>query len=678
MVESGFRVRKKGPQGREELPCGYGDFAVLERTYSNQGARETQFRHFGIPDSTDRPAGLFTDAPINDLRAFLRLLVYPEDRIAYASLIKSPFMNLSDEVLGLCLLHPEKAPFDESLEGLLPEGERELYREAGERYRRLAAEAPSLPVTALITRLWYDEGYRYETLWSSQAQVYGELYDLFFELARETDEKGRSLADFLDYLEDLISKEEKVDDMELMTEGGGGVRILSIHRSKGLEFPVVFIFNGAGQARGRHGLDLLSRHEKWGLSFRLPWAEELQDVGGEGKGGKESPSGASGGDNYFILLQKQEDKLKSTAELRRLLYVAMTRAESALFFCAALNGGSPEDPWDEETIRERLLAEAEAATERKGGSLLDLLLPTIGGILEAGGEPSGGRGGRGDSISPEGLSKDRLSGDTPFFRIEAIPALRRKELQGLYQAREREISLGEAAARARPLYEAATVEEVPGLPALPIPASALFEEPAIPSTKGPTPDSRPPTPGSEDSLAKILKPADLDEKDFGSLVHAYLEGKLNGRPPAIPGRIWSKLLEHERQRALILGEAERMSEGFIASSLGRMSLEDSRREVEFSLLTLVEGTPVTGRIDLLFEGEGAIHLVDFKTDRVEDPPRHEGQMAVYARAIGDIFPGKPVRAWLFYLRTARRVEVTDRLPGIDIERKVHEYKNLDH
>jgi ATP-dependent helicase/nuclease subunit A len=68
--------------------------------------------------------------------------------------------------------------------------------------------------------------------------------------------------------------------------------------------------------------------------------------------------------------------------------------------------------------------------------------------------------------------------------------------------------------------------------------------------------------------------------------------------------------------------------------------------------------PVSGRIDLLFEWEGVMYVVDFKTDRVREPERYFPQLAVYSRAVSDIF-GKPVRAWLFYLRGAHTVEVTE-------------------
>jgi ATP-dependent helicase/nuclease subunit A len=116
-----------------------------------------------------------------------------------------------------------------------------------------------------------------------------------------------------------------------------------------------------------------------------------------------------------------------------------------------------------------------------------------------------------------------------------------------------------------------------------------------------------------------------------------------------------------------------MAEGFFNSDWGRRSRAAAWREPEFPILTAVRVnnrmTTITGQIDLLFEEAGTVYVVDFKTDRVEDPERHLGQLAVYARAAGDIFK-KPVRACIFYLRGRHAVELDESLDRIDIEAMV--------
>ncbi|MDR0312011.1 MAG: UvrD-helicase domain-containing protein, partial [Treponema sp.] len=181
MVDKKEKIPIRTNDGIEVRACNWSDFAVLQRAYTHQNTLEKYFREFGVPYNTDRPSGLFNDAPILDMRAYLRLLVYPEDRIAYAALIRSPFMRLSDLTLAACLLsmntsgkNPE--PFTEENEPLIPENDLSLYRRARERYTCLREASTSLSITELVTKLWFDEGYRYETLWNESAQVYESLF----------------------------------------------------------------------------------------------------------------------------------------------------------------------------------------------------------------------------------------------------------------------------------------------------------------------------------------------------------------------------------------------------------------------------------------------------------------------------------------------------------------------
>ncbi|MDR1177901.1 MAG: UvrD-helicase domain-containing protein, partial [Spirochaetaceae bacterium] len=373
LVDNGAYVRDRA----ESRPARWGDFAVLQRSRGHQHRIEKQFQDFNIPFNADQPAGLFSEAPINDMHNYLRLLVYPEDRLACAALLRSPFTRLSDEVLAAVLLSGSAVPFDSGLEDKIPPAELEQYRACRARYRALSDAAKTLPVSELAARLWYDEGYRYETLWSPSSQMYGGLFDYYFKLACDSDRQGKTLAEFIDYIEDLIKKEEKPNDLSLAAEQGEGVRILTIHKSKGLEFPVVFLYNCASNTRRESNSGALCFSETWGPCVNFPQADGL-------------PPGAAG--NIFFELRKQEEAKKESAELRRLLYVAMTRAESALYLSATLpartqkeeeaDGGAYNDgayngaAHNEASIMARLSG---LAAKRSGrtDNFLDLLLPVL-------------------------------------------------------------------------------------------------------------------------------------------------------------------------------------------------------------------------------------------------------------------------------------------------------------
>jgi ATP-dependent helicase/nuclease subunit A len=115
-----------------------------------------------------------------------------------------------------------------------------------------------------------------------------------------------------------------------------------------------------------------------------------------------------------------------------------------------------------------------------------------------------------------------------------------------------------------------------------------------------------------------------------------------------------------------------MAGEFLDSDLGRRCAASRYRETEFPVISAVSSggrnIPVTGQIDLLFEEEDAVWIADFKTDRIARPEDHYGQLAVYKRAVSDIFK-KPVRAWLYYLRTGdgKAVEITRELEKIRLD-----------
>ncbi|MDR0760809.1 MAG: UvrD-helicase domain-containing protein [Treponema sp.] len=634
MVDSGFQIRERRPDGVVWRPGEYSDFAVLQRSYSHQSALERQCKNFGVPFTAERPAGIFNDAPVNDLLMFLRLLVYPEDRIAYGALIRSPFMRLSDLTLSVCLLNGGGIPFDEALEEAIPSEDRELYRLARKRYRALAEDARTMPVTELLTKLWYDEGYRYETLWSESSQIYGELFDLFFEIARNTDRRGKGLAEFLDYINDVITMEEKLDDVSIpLLEESTGVRIMSIHKSKGLEFPVVFVYCCGSGRKDKGNRETAYFDERWGLTLNLPQAEELPGQF----------------ENYFFKLNREEENRKEIAELRRLLYVAMTRAESQLFLTASLSEPDKHEKEEQDTrgiaadgeytlqsLKERLAyLKAKKQDRNTVSSFLDLLLPVL-----VTGE---------DEEAP--------------FTLDIIPVRSREEIRRIAGGfrEDAAVSLAEAAAAAASCYAQAETIAVPPPPLTSIAASSLKragQDVIIEDALPPAPDG---------PLDGILNRAGLEPSDFGTIVHSFLEARFNGAAPHIPPRIQARL--DDRDIPPIREAAENMARAFLDSELGKLALNAAYRASEFPIITLAETKtekiPVIGTIDLLFESEGVMYVVDFKTDRVEEPARHHPQLAAYSRAVSDIF-GKPVCAKLVYLRGCTVIDVTDEVRDLDL------------
>ncbi|MDR0708608.1 MAG: UvrD-helicase domain-containing protein, partial [Spirochaetaceae bacterium] len=323
------------------------DIAILFRSHSPQRFFEKHLRLLNIPYAAEGITGFFSDGPVNDIMAVLRLAVYPLDSEAYAVFLRSPFAGLSLQGTAVCIAafnrtranasrekDREAAPFSDEVTEQLAETDRERFLNGQKLYRNIRGTAAEKTIAETVTYLWYNEGYRYETEWNPQTAVYRELYDYLFALAVRADEDGKSLAAFTDYLRDLRDSGGRLEDVDIPLERSGAVRLMTIHKSKGLEFPVVFLVCSGNRGRQGAGDADVYETEDGGISCNPPLPPECSGMDKVRR-------------NFFYERGKAEEKRKKTAELRRLLYVAMTRAERELFITGTLalgeNGESGTD-----------------------------------------------------------------------------------------------------------------------------------------------------------------------------------------------------------------------------------------------------------------------------------------------------------------------------------------------
>ena len=498
--------------------------------------------------------------------------------------------------------------FDESMDEMLAPSDRIRYREAGNRYRELLSAARNLPISSLITKLWYEYGYRHEALWCTSAQAFLDLYDLFFEQARNTEEQGGTLVDFLDYVEELAINNEKPDDSTLPNEEGSGVRIMTIHRSKGLEFPVVFLYNCGSIEKTSLGEGLAFYSDRRGVFLKLPRSEEWPDA-----------------DDYFYMSENKEERDKINAELRRFFYVALTRAEDSVFVTAAIPKQTKEEqsflgPEDYGGYGKQYITERFKQYKRKQDikSLCFLRLLPV------------------------------LSDDNPLYTIEAIDCHR----DNIQEKNDAGLSLKEEALRVMPDYE--TIPAVTPHHFIPyiVSASSLHIQPGTYSS------ALSETPEYSASPDDLFTETGIEAEEFGTIVHSFIEAFFNGETPKLPSHIASSLSE-KNQKALTAAVLS-LAEGFFSSPLGSKARSASFRKTEYPILTAVEGQRrriiVSGKIDLLFDDGSSVYVVDFKTDKDEDITRYIGQLAVYKRAVEDIF-NKPAECRLFFLRSGHEADV---------------------
>nr|MCR5762603.1 UvrD-helicase domain-containing protein [Treponema sp.] len=281
-----------------------GDIAILFRNYSLQPLYERMLLQEGIPYNCEVVTGFFNDGPVNDIFAMLRLCAYKTDTLSYAAVLRSPFANLSIEetnaILAQSSLSQSEGPFAaDSAKILNPQSEAK-YRHAKEVYEELCERSKTESLTSLISFLWYNAGYRLETLWNTSVSMYASLYDRMFELARKAEEQTMSLASFVDSMRTYQDEAQKLSNMDIPLEHEDSIHILTIHKSKGLEFPAVFVCGTHKGSKKETNSTPVYCSRKFGVSINTPPLKEISDS-------KE---------NYFYARVKKINSAMESAELK--------------------------------------------------------------------------------------------------------------------------------------------------------------------------------------------------------------------------------------------------------------------------------------------------------------------------------------------------------------------------
>lgn len=301
----------------------YHEIAVLFRTSSNQLHYEKALRIAGIPYTLSAVQSLFLEAPMNDIYSILQLIIFHEDRLAFAAVLRSPLCRLSDDalitVLDVMEQDGESAFFDISAAPLSAE-DAQKYAVCQKLYRELVHLARGGSVAQLVSHIWYAGGYRLYLLGDPLYQVYLQHFDFIHELAVQYDMQERGLAPFLDYVRPRLGQNMKLENVEPLRDTIEGVQLMTIHKSKGLEFPIVFLANLGGMPSPKK-TPAWQQIEHEAKRLLIPRHMRLYEKT----------------TNLAYDQQKETLANMETAEMKRLLYVALTRAQNHLILSGYAN-----------------------------------------------------------------------------------------------------------------------------------------------------------------------------------------------------------------------------------------------------------------------------------------------------------------------------------------------------
>jgi len=305
----------------------YSDFAVLSRSLkSSASIYESVFSQLGIPCYVDGSNDLYQTIEIGQILEILKLIDNAQSDISLACALRSPmFMFDENELLEIKLC--SNGSFCDSFYGICSGSYKvgnRLYVKCRNFMRQLQNwrnAAGFVSVEEIIRRIYTDTNIYSSVLSFPDGQLRRANLDLLLEKAEEFERSTyNGLFNFVNYIEKIKKTADVISEAKSVSEKMDVVRIMTIHKSKGLEFPIVFV---AGCGRKYN----LSKEKAGGLIMNSHAGIGMNVINPLLRCKYKSPMKA--------VLTDMETK-ENCCEEMRLLYVAMSRAREKLYAVATL------------------------------------------------------------------------------------------------------------------------------------------------------------------------------------------------------------------------------------------------------------------------------------------------------------------------------------------------------
>ncbi len=371
-------------EGDKQRSARYGDVMVLVRSRTHLAVYEEALRARHIPFISSRRGGLLDTLEAEDVQALLMFLITPFADLALAQVLRTPIFSCSDvDLMCLSGFWIEESGLSKVEEGCGPESfaQSSILNSRSswwQRLQQLVAPSPSLkratellqnwlaladklPVHDLLDRIYFEGEVlaRYAAVLpiEMRAKVVANL-NAFMKMALDID-AGRypSLPRFLQDLRELRESKDDAPDEGKLGAVGDAVRIYTVHESKGLEAPIVWLLDANAGKKNREGNDVLldwPTDALGPLHFSL-YAEQAS------RGKKRLP------------IFEQEAAQQAREEMN-LLYVAMTRAQQALIVSGCSAGVDKEEKKTTPSWYDRISA---VVTEQANLMIRDISIESV-------------------------------------------------------------------------------------------------------------------------------------------------------------------------------------------------------------------------------------------------------------------------------------------------------------
>lgn len=594
----------------------YGDFTILLNKVKDIGGEIAQvLTSQGIPVAYSGESYRDT-AEVSTFLSLLKCIDNPRSDVELLSIMLSPIFGITAEQIALWRAEKKKTDMYTSVVFAAENGD-DTAKAFVTRLSSMRSLAAMLPLTSLISELLWDTDY----LNTVSALSFGSRRraNLLYlqKLAREYTEMGKSgISGFLRFVDSLPDNYFKVG-----SDSGDGVKIMTMHASKGLQFPICIIANNVSTFNKADSISPILHSQQFGIGFK--YYDELQ------------------GEKVELLphnLISQKARVDTVAEKLRLLYVAMTRAEDKLVVVSSSNDISKKLT----TLAGKLDDSAPYITEEwisKTGSMNDWLLSAA--LVHPDGEKL-----RNICDLHVPVIKDAEGHfEVTFINPDPISSELKSEIDvAVYDGLVEDIKT--RVAYSYPFDELKTVQAKASV-------SAVANK------------------AENDRFAYTEKPAFMHKDGIsatgrGTAVHTVMQFIDISRIPDIDAEIerlvTQQFITPEQAAATDRTALARFFKSGLFARILRSP--DIRREMRFisevpacriqpDLSDAVKDTPVIiqGAVDLCFVEDDGVVVVDFKTDRVESADElkaaYSEQLEIYSKACEKIF-ALPVKQKIIY------------------------------
>ena len=314
----------------------------------------------GIPVYADTGSGYFESIEIRTIMSLLKVIDNPLQDVPMIAVLKSPFMGFTAEELGDIRMVNKEKYFYENIIQIINE-ENNISLELKEKCNRLVNlinkwrdKSLYMPIDEFIWYLYMDTSY-YGYVGAMPNGVLRQAnLKILFQRAKQYEQTSfKGLFNFINFINKLRKSSGDMGSAKILGENEDVVRIMSIHKSKGLEFPVVFL---AGSGKQFNLMDLnnnILHHDD--LGFGPEYVDLEKRI------------------SYSTLPKdaiKKKIRLETLSEEMRILYVAFTRAKEKLIITGTVNNiDKTVEKWvNSASIEKENIAASEVL---KGKSYLD-------------------------------------------------------------------------------------------------------------------------------------------------------------------------------------------------------------------------------------------------------------------------------------------------------------------